>query len=141
VAQTVEGSSPNGETAWRRSAPVDTDEAPAIPCAKERNQAAGGGLKASCASASFGIGGTPAKARHGTLAVAMVRTCCLAGVGAWPRHRRLERKEARRRSTAASFKAVTARGAMVEVLAWGRATRQRGWGGAPAQPVGGGGRQ
>jgi hypothetical protein len=25
VAQTVEGSSPNGEIAWQRSAPVDTD--------------------------------------------------------------------------------------------------------------------
>jgi hypothetical protein len=32
------------------------------------------------------------------------------GCAAWPRHQRLERKEALRQSTAAPFKAVTARG-------------------------------
>jgi hypothetical protein len=32
-------------------------------------------------------------------------------------------------------------GATVGVLAWGRAMSWRGWGGAPARPVGGGGRQ
>jgi hypothetical protein len=58
---------------------------------------------------------------------------------AWPRHRRRERKEARRRSTAAPFKTVTARGSNRGVLAWGHATRRRGWGGAPARPVGSGG--
>jgi hypothetical protein len=58
--------------------------------------------------------------------------CCLAGVGVWPRHRRLERK--RRRGSGRPrplLKRSWRGGSAVGVLAWGRSTRQRGWGGVP----------
>jgi hypothetical protein len=101
--------------AWRRSAPVDTDAKLQLFRVPERGMrlllvdspAGEGELRRQLASALVELWG-----RHSTepLAAAMVQTRCLAGVGAWPRHPRQERKEVRRRSTAAPFKAVTARG-------------------------------
>jgi hypothetical protein len=90
VAQAVEGSSPNGETAWRRSAPVDTDAKLQLFRVPERGMrlrlvdspAGEGELRRQLASALVELRRRHSTAQHGTSAAAMVRTRCLAGVGA-----------------------------------------------------------